>query len=245
MKRYLWTFLILLTLTGCKRVPEFINHPPPELSVDFSPFLDVGCPPNEYGTLICAEDSPLLALGCDRIAGPYDLLGGLTPTYPMASCFFDSYLHWDDVDDEMLFQYEDEGYIYEYGGLSPTYLRYLIVVDGEIRSIRTRDELQDTFAPIENANEALSYALAWDDLSPYYGLEYDDELRYLVDVVEDTHVTEIDRGYLVHLYYYRFYGCGPHTTSAVDVLVTNEGEVEEVQIDGVFENPEEDDLSVD
>ncbi len=243
MRHFLWIIFSLAALSNCKRVPEFINHPPPDLSVDFSPFLDVGCPPNDYGALICEKDSPLVALGCDRIAGPYDLLGGLTPAYPIASCFFETYAHWDD--DETLFRYEDEGHVYTYGGLNPTYIRYLIVVDDEMRLIRTQADLQATFAPIESANEALSYALAWDDVSPYYGLEYDRELRYLVDVIEDTHVEEMNEGYLVHLYYYAFYGCGPHTTSSMDMLVTYQGDVEVVQVEGVFEDPEEDHLCVD
>ncbi len=243
MRRYVWIFLFLVTISGCKKVPEFINHPKPDLSVEVGAFDDAGCPPNDYGALMCPEGSSLAEMGCDRIAEAYDILGGLEPAYPMAFCFFESYMHMDD--DESLFRYEDEGYVYNYGGFSPTYIRYLIVVDDEFQLIKTRDELQSTFAPIESENEALSYALVWDDLSAYYDLEYEPHLRYLVDVVEDTFVTEVDGGYQVHLYYYQFYGCGPHTTYAVDLLVTFDGQIEEDNVEGVFEDPEEDDLCVD
>jgi len=224
-------------------VPEFINHPQPELTIDVSVFEDAGCPQNEYGGLICSDDSPLADLDCDLLAAPSDFVGGLDPAYPIAKCYFQSLLHYDDWD--LIYQVEDEGFMYSYGGLDLVYIRYVIYKDGEFELIKTLDEFQSTYAPIDSSTEALSYALASDDFFAYYEMEYENDLRYLVDVVEDTHVIEVDRGYLVHLYYYRFYGCGPHTTSAMDILVTREGEVEEAQVEGVFENPEEDNLCVD
>jgi hypothetical protein len=224
-------------------VPEFINHPQPELTVDVSVFEDAGCPLDEYGELICSEDSPLSDLGCDQIVAPSDLMGGLDPTYPIATCYFLSYLHEDDF--EVVMQVEDEGFVYSSGGLYPVYKRYVIYKDGEFELIKTLDELQSTFAPIDSPTEALSYAMASEQFSAYYDLEYDSDLRYLVDVVEDTNVEEVEDGYLVQLYYYRDYGCGPHTTSAVDVLITNQGDIKEVIFESVFENPEEDELCTD
>jgi hypothetical protein len=224
-------------------VPEFINHPQPELTVNVSVFEDTGCPLNEYGELICSEDSPLSDLGCDQIVAPSDFMGGLDPAYPIATCYFQSYLHNDDF--ELLMQVEDEGFVYSSGGLYQVNTRYVIYQDGEFELIKTIDELQSTFAPITSKTEALSYALASQQFSAYYDLEYDSNLRYLVNVVEDTHVEEIEDGYLVQLYFYRDYGCGPHTTSAVDVLITNQGEIGEVVFEGVYENPEEDDMCTD
>jgi hypothetical protein len=243
MRRYLWIFLMVVTLAGCKLAPEFIHHPQPELTVDVSVFEDAGCPQNEYGGLICSDDSPLADLGCDLIAAPSEFMGGLDPAYPIAKCYFQSLLHYDDWD--LIYQVEDEGSVYSYGGLDLVYMRYVIYKDGEFELIKTLDEMQNIFAPIASPAEALGYALATDDYFAYYGIEYDRDLRYLVDVVEDTHVEEVDDGYLVQLYYYRSYGCGPHTTSAVDLFVTYDGQVEEVNWEGVIEDPEEDKLCMD
>ena len=52
-------------------------------------------------------------------------------------------------------------------------------------------------------------------------------------------------GYLVHLFNYQFAGCGPHTTSAFDLLVTGTGEVRELSVKGMFEDPAEDTLCID
>jgi len=225
------------------KVPDFINHPQPELAVDVSVFEDAGCPLDEYGELNCSDDSPLADLACDQIAAPSDFMGGLDPAYPIATCYFYSYLHEDDYD--LIAQVEDEGFVYSSGGLYLVYIRYVIYKDGEFELIKTLDEMQNTFAPIASPTEALSYALASSNFFAYYDLEYDIDLRYLVDVVEDTYVDVIEDGYLVQLYYYRSYGCGPHTTSAVEVLITNQGDIREVNFEGVFENPEEDDLCTD
>ena len=221
-------------------VPEFINHPRPELTVDVSVFEDAGCPLDEW-ELICSEDSPLSDLGCDQIAAPSDLMGGLDPAYPIVKCNFSL----PPGDFEPIKDDEDEGFVYSSGGLYPVYTRYVIYQDGEFELIETLGELQSTFAPIDSPTEALSYVLASEQFSAYYDLGYDSDLRYLVNVVEDTYVEEVEDGYLVHLYSYRAFGCGPHTTSAVDVLITNQGDIKEVIFEGVFENPEEDEMCTD
>lgn len=222
--------------------PKFINHPQPELTVDVSVFEDAGCLREDW-KLICSEDSPLADfLGCDSITVPSHLMGGLDPAYPIVKCNYESYMHYDG---EGYYPVEDEGFVYSSGGLYQVYIRYVIYKDGEFVLIKTVDEMQSTFAPITSPTEALSYALASNNFFAYYDLEYDSDLRYLVNVVEDTYVEEVEDGYLVHLYYYRSYGCGPHTTSAVDVLITNQGDIGELVFEGVFENPEEDDVCVD
>jgi hypothetical protein len=247
MKRcHVWLgmcILLVVVLAGCKGSPEFVNHPQPQLLVEFTSFTEVGCPPDERGVMRCEADSPLASIGCDRIEEPLALLGGLSPAYPMAVCYFETRLHWDDPD--MNFQAEAEGYLYETGGLSPAYIRYVIFRDGKFQMIKTQAEFKEVFAPVQSSDEALSYALALGDYSAYYGLAPERGLRYLVSRIEDTYVEAVDKGYLVHLYYYQFFGCGPHTTSAIDLLVTPEGDTQEIKVEGVFEDPEQDALCVD
>jgi hypothetical protein len=83
------------------------------------------------------------------------------------------------------------------------------------------------------------------NLSAYYSLEFDPTYEYFVNELEDTHVDVVENGYIVHLYRYQVFGCGPHNTSAVDLLITNQGFVEEVTREAVYKDPSEDDLCVD
>ncbi len=241
----LWVcFCLACSITGCSAAPSFINHTPPTLSVDFSPFADVGCPPDENGAMLCQPDSPLAAFDCDRIQETSDLLGGLEPGVPMALCLYESFRH--SLDDyERTFQVEADGYVYRAGGLTPTYYRYVIYTDGSYQLLKTQAELKKAFAPIQSSTEALSYALASNGLSAYYGLSRERGVRYLSNKIEDTFVQQQENGYLVHLFSYRFFGCGPHTTTAHDLLVSPGGDIEAVKLEGMFEYPEEDDLCID
>jgi hypothetical protein len=229
---------------GCTARPNFINHPRPELSVDFDAFSDSGCPPDENGLMLCGSDCPLSVFDCDRIEKPDGLFGGLDPAYPIAYCFFDSYRHSGE-DFERAQRVETEGFMYLSGGITQTYVLFVVFVEGEFRILKSPKDFAALFAPVESADEALGYALAHGSYSAFYGLAFERGLRYLTGTVEDTHVEETDDGYLVHLFYYRFFGCGPHTTSAIEVRVTAQGMVEEGNTVGMFEDPDEDGLCVD
>jgi hypothetical protein len=117
--------------------------------------------------------------------------------------------------------------------------------DGQLQLIRTQDEFREVFAPVQAVEEALSYALAVTRYSARYGLELDAQYEYLVDEIEDTHVEAVDDGYRVHLYYYRLCGCGPHPTSAVELHVGPDGQIEQVAVQDVYKDPDEDDLCID
>ncbi len=136
-------------------------------------------------------------------------------------------------------------YFYNAGGVDPMYVRYIIWRDDQFQLIMTRDEFHALFAPMASADEALSYALAMTNLSAYYGLERKSNYEYFVDMLEDTHVEQVADGYLIRLYDYPVFGCGPHITSAVDVKITIQGEVEQTSKKPVYKNPAEDGLCVD
>jgi hypothetical protein len=247
MKGSLWVFPAfpaLLILAGCAPPPRFVNHARPDLSVSFAAFTDVGCPPDSNGAMLCPPESPLAAFDCDRIMEPDGLLGGLDPAYPIVYCLYESFRHSGE-DYQRTSRIESEGYIYRYGGVAPTYVRFVVFIENEFVLLTTRADFAALYAPVESADEALGFALAHGDYFAYYGLAPERGLRYLTKTVEDTHVEESGDGYLVHLFAYQFFGCGPHTTSAVAVRVTHGGLVEEIRMDGIFENPEEDDLCVD
>jgi hypothetical protein len=238
------TGVVALFCAGCTARPTFTPHPRPDLSSDFSAFADAGCPPDENGLMLCNSESPLAAFDCDRIEQPDGLFGGLAPSYPIAYCLFDSYRH-SGGDYERVLRIEAEGFLYQSGGISQTYVRFVVFRDGEFQLLATREDFAAAFAPVDSADEALAYALAHGPYSARYGLAFDRGLRYLAPAVEDTYVAEAEGGYLVHLYHYQFFGCGPHTTSAIDVRVSADGTVEEVKTEAVFQDPKQDSLCVD
>lgn len=228
-KSKIWSVIgSLLFLTACKGEPQFINHTPPDLVVSFEAFND-----------------PSLAatFGCDEIQTPSNLLGGLEPPYPIAICTI-QYIPGEGSE-ELIAEIDNGQYLYYTGGLFGTYIRYVIQQDGELVLLKTEEDFREVFAPIESADEALSYALAVRNLSAYYGIEYFPEYEYEVDIIEDTFVTPEADGYRVHLFYDQVFGCGPHWTSAIDVHVSVDGNVEEVSATALFRDPNIDELCVD
>lgn len=244
-----WTTAILIPLPPSLR---FANHTRPDLRVSFELFEGAGCPLDEYGNRPCEADSSLAALGCHAIREPSSLLGALEPPYPIALCLIENPrdpqdsadVEWTEVGD---YVYNPRGnYLYRIGGFYSHMVRYVILRDDQFVLIETEDEFRETFAPVETTEEALSYTMAVTGLLAYYGLEPNPRLKYLVDdVIEDTHVSVTRDGYLVHLYHYEVFGCGPHLTSAVEMHTTSQGVVSQVGIRPVYKDPREDTMCVD
>jgi hypothetical protein len=230
--------LVAFLVTACQPTPAVINHPAPTLTTDYSAFVEAGC---AEGASTCELDQFLADFGCNQISPASNYLGGLSPAYPIALCEVQPYAEESAAVD--LIQGKD--YFYNSGGLFPVYIRYLIARDGEFQLIRNLNELRDIYAPIETPEEALSYALAATDLSAYYGLERNPDYKYEVETLEDTHVETTEGGYLLHLYDYQVFGCGPHWTSTVDVQVTTDGALTILDQDHVYRDPTHDNLCVD
>ena len=202
--------------------PTITHHPPPGTSVDFSPFEDAGC---------AASQASASCLDCE----PDAELGALTPAYSIAECI----LYPDGAEREA------PGYLRCGGGLRPTCVRYVVWKDDSFEAITSEDDFRALFAPIKTPEEAHGYAIALSGHSAYYGLEFNPEYTYYVDQLEDTHVDTDDSGYRVHLYLYRWLGCGPHETYAIVHRITPEGRIAEESREPVFRDPREDDLCVD
>lgn len=240
MKKAIWFSLGMVFLcTGCILTgcipPKIIHHPAPDLKVDFTPFENSGCPLNESGyTGLCQEDSVLYALECDRLSAVPDEFGGLSPAYPMAICTYVPYGR-DDVAEP--WNTPASEYFYNVGGPMPMLVRYVIFVDGEFRLIKNPDEFRAVFAPVDSPNEALSFGLALADVYTMYDLKFNLRYRYEVRTLEDTYVETTGDGYMVHVFDYQFFGCGPHYYYAVDLNVTPDGRVGEISRTKIFRNP--------
>jgi len=192
-------------------MPNIIEHPQPTLTVDADIFR--------------AGDSPFIELECNRGVRPSDMYGGLEPGYPIAVCWKD----WREGDQCLRSE----------GGMFRICARAIARVDDTFRLVSTEADLRDLFAPIESPDEALSYAL----LATGYSTKYDPEdyrlavpdscdpgpehYQYYIDVLEDTHVVEVENGYQVNLFDSQEFGCGPHPVWSITVQVNYDGALSE------------------
>jgi hypothetical protein len=225
---------------------EIANHDRPQLSLSFQPLLDAGCTAAEDGRWTCPPDGAVAALGCRELAEPSDLLGGLDPALVLLECVVDSDPQAEAAQGGSAGESEPQDYVYSVGCLRRSFVWYVVWREGRFELIKTGAGLGSAVAPVTSVDEALSLALAVTGLEAYYGLAYQPGTRYLTERLEDTDVAETGNGgYAVHLFYYQFCGCGPHTTSAVDVMVEADGQVTLEGRTPQFENPEEDGLCVD
>jgi hypothetical protein len=200
-----------------------VNHPAPPLTVPTDWLEQAGCTYGGYDW-DCTPDGLVGALGCEKIS-VVDLLGGLSPADPLVECFN----YTGEPPDRTKFEEE--------GCMMLVLTSHLLFKDNAYQLVSGADELRPLFAPVESADEALSYALAATNLYARYGQEIDPDRQYLVDEVEDTHVDETPEGYLVHLFSppRPACGCAIHTIDAVDVLVTRDGQVTETDSQSIYE----------
>jgi hypothetical protein len=235
MKKTLWFSLgMVFMLSGCIP-PKIVNHPAPDLKVDFTPFEDAGCPLNDSGyTRICEEGSVLYNLECDRLSAISDEFGALSPAYPMAIC---TYVPYGRPDVAEPWNTPASEYFYNVGGPMPMLVRYVIFVNSEFKLIKNADEFRAIFAPVDSEEEALSFALALADVYTMYNQVFNIRYRYEVRTLDDTYVESTDDGYIVHVFDYQFYGCGPHYYYAVDLNVTSDGRVDEISRTKIYRNP--------
>jgi hypothetical protein len=129
--------------------------------------------------------------------------------------------------------------------LSTRHVRYVAEVGGELQLLDSVESMAAVYAPIESAEEALSYALATTGYSAVYDLESTPNLKLLVDPLEETYVAETPEGYTVHLFDTFLCGCGPHIIRSVEVQVSQDGKLTQSQPVDAFRDPAIDDLCVD
>ncbi|MFO7698451.1 MAG: hypothetical protein R6X16_15030 [Anaerolineae bacterium] len=239
-------FMLCACLLGCGG-PTFVNYTPPKMPpppAGLVSLADEQCPPTEYGRRDCLPGSALAELGCDVVSLPDDLLGGLDPAYPLLVCEIHPLLH-DDLPEIMEGLEASADYLLRGGGMWPVFTRYVIQDGDSLRLLGNPAAMQAAYAPIVSPEEALSYALAVTGDRALYGLRRESGLAYAVDALEDTHVSETDDGYAVLLYHHQVFGCGPHWTSAVEVLVQPDCSWSQARTWDVFRDPDQDGLCVD
>ena len=235
------TFLIIIVfiLSVCGSSPvRIINHESPNLQADISPFTNAGCKSlNGNDWYLCEAGSPLLELGCTAIENK-PLLGGLTPSHPIAACNLEMY------EPIAAGDYSSDCFYLDGAAIKVCH-RLVIYRDGKYEIVKTMDELRRIFAPVDSPDEALSFALAAGHYFASYGQTVQDDLVYSTRILEDTRVETGANGYLVQVFSTKFVGCGPFDTSAVVIKVTKDGKVEEVSRTPVYRDPSLDNTCAD
>lgn len=236
MKRPLYALcLILIAVLGCwlpqfnlfNKVDDGNDY---DLKMDNSYFAGLGC----FESPGCLpEELKNLEDPIGIINEPGDMLGGLTPAVPLAVTLT---VRHDDVTIPA---------VYVKRCLSKGYVRYLVVVDGEMRLIDSIEGLAAQFAPIDSEEEALSYAIAATGFSAVNDLQKSPKPKLYSDTVEETFVKSTDSGYIVHLFDAYLCGCGPHIIPSIDVTVQKDGSIELSEPVDAFSDPKLDGMCID
>ncbi|MBM3309560.1 MAG: hypothetical protein FJY77_04830 [Candidatus Altiarchaeales archaeon] len=209
------------------------------VSSGVSGFVEAGCAvqrpyaDSDYYLLNCSKLGLEEKYSCHSITEASAYLSGLSPSVPLVECQFIK-KDWD----------SDEGIMHK-GCMLPAFNRYLVLVDGKTTALSTTQEFAQFFAPVETREEALAFATALTNSYPLYNTTLPEGYRVFVSEIKPTNVEETDEGFVVHLFDYQFCGCGPHTTYAVDYLVSGEGNVTEISGERIYEDPALDGLCVD
>ncbi len=222
-------FPVLISLS-CSWIPSYllayrkvvvIEYPPLDWSINGQRLKDLGC----EGKL--QESCPeLVTLGCDKIASPRFYVGGLQPPYVVVECIHENG------------DPPDKDYFRKPQGLDARYRSFAIFQDGNYKLVIKRSEFKEIFAPIESVDEALSYAMAMTSLSARYDIDPNENVVYLVRQIEETHVEETVDGFYVYLFDEsdERMGCDMRSSFAVKVLVTRDGEVQEVNRQEIYKS---------
>lgn len=230
--------LVLFFVVGCGTSllrPLVTEHPAPPLAVDFSPFEAMGCHAKSENYYECPPESELGAY-CHFIQRPDEMLGGLEPSFPMAQCEYFLDIHAVEAPND---------YLFRTGGLLPFVSRYVILVDGEIEIMGSLDALQMRYAPITSDNEALSYAIAATNLFAKFDLEENEGYAFEQLQLEETHVVAEEGKWVVNLFGYDLFGCGPHYFYSHEVTVFPDGQFTTGERVNLFRDPNNDNLCVD
>lgn len=227
---------IVLVLVSCslsqfnpfKQVTEYSA---PEFTIDNTYFSDLGC----FNSTDCLPESiKNIEYPITTIRAPYDLYGGLQPEIPLAIASVVSF----DREIEIPAVYAEKC-------MAAFYVRYLVYVDGEIRLIDSAEAMAELYAPIENEDEALSYAIALTGYSALYDLDQHPEYKVYNKPLVESHSKYEGEKFTVHLFDTFICGCGPHIIESVDVTVNPDGTISLTEPVEAFSDPETEGLCID
>lgn len=163
--------------------------------------------------------------GCFEIENVSRELNALTPTIPIVECL---YMSQDD-------SAQEDGFgIVREGCMMPIYRRFIVGQGAESRIISSAEQFRLTFAPVQNKEEALAFAVALTNSFAIYDTTVPEGYFATASQVTPTYAEDAKGGYAVHLFEIQSCGCGSHPYYAVDYLVTVGGNVTETHREEVF-----------
>lgn len=219
------------------------NDPGDRSKVDITPFLQNGCKQieaysNGCGMVDAHIDCSAAGLeekwNCGMVEVPSEL-SALNPKIPLMECKF--YDNWEKP--------TREGIVYLGCGMLLVYRKYVVFKDNKFQLVSSGEEFKQLFAPVENEQEALAFAMAFTTSHPEPKIEIPEAFIREAATITPTHVEATEGGYNVHLFNYNCEGCGPHQYYAVDYLVTRDGDVTETSREDIYRDPKEDNLCID
>jgi hypothetical protein len=238
MKKHLLIRLsvLVLVLVSC-RLSQFnpfkqvTDYNEPELKIDNTTFTNLGC----FDSVDCLPESiKNIEYPITSIYAPDKFYGGLQPALPLAIASVVSF----DREIEIPAVYADKC-------MAAFYVRYLVYVDGEMRLIDSAEGMAELYSPIENENEALSYAIALTGYSALYDLDQHPEYKVYNKPLVESHSKYDSEKFTVHLFDTFICGCGPHIIESVDVTVSPDGTISLSEPVDAFSDPETENICID
>ncbi len=158
-------------------------------------------------------------------------LGGLTPKYPLASVF-------ELCEDCLSNDWDNEGMIC---GCT----KLIIKQKNQYVIVNSIEELKKIYAPINNEEEAISFAILASRLFAVFDEKFfKDSYEYVNGKPKVTKAYTFENAYIVNLFRYKTFGCN-HPYSSVSVEVSKEGNIEILKETTAFTDPEDNSLCVD
>ena len=232
----LWVGCLVLLSVSCRltQINPFkrvVDHPRPEMKVDNSYFKGLGC----FESVDCLPEE--VRDGPYSIEGIYpvpDLFGALKPELPVA------------IASSVRFYGDEEvPAVYSKKCMATFYYRYLILGDDQIQLVDSVNEMREIYAPIENEDEALAYAVALTGYSALFDLANKPNYKVIAKPLEATYSRFDGEVFKVHLFNDFLCGCGPHITKSVDVTVMQDGSIHVAEPADAFQDVTLDGLCID
>ena len=242
--------------------PSPVVSPTPSASASASalqnPVIHTGC---DSGFIICpagepcalpscasppmalAQEAPLFIeearhdelksrFGLFSVSRAEDHLGGLMPQLPLAKGFKAPC---------------DAGQgLYRSGGRLNACVVYIVQTGPDAYAlIDSPAQASSRFAPVDSREEAVSFVSLLTGHDPRYSLGLEPGWRYFSRTIEPTRVEATNEGYLLSLFDYQIFGCGPHPHFEVSYSLARSGELRETGRRKLYEDPDQDGLCVD
>ncbi|MEJ2709872.1 MAG: hypothetical protein P8074_19840 [Anaerolineales bacterium] len=204
--------------TPVASTPQFVLHPTPAglTTSTHDRLIQAGCHLDDSIFANCDADSPLTDFDCSSIVNPEWITFNPGQDLALVAACWKLYENMDKIPEDAL---------YVVGCAFRQTVGYIFQNDKQYVLINTPEQMQERFAPIESASEALSYAQMMTGLHAYFDFSFDPSLLYFQESMDGTQVTVADAGYRMNLYHSQVCFCEPWVTSQVDIEVARTGQI--------------------